>query len=299
VENGVVPSGGVEPVSIAVHGRLVYVANAGDAPVSRIDAKTRTVFDTGGLSRATDLVAANGHLWAADGGSPGHVAIPPGTVADLEFGSGAIRTIRVGPDVVGGEEQTTLAAGHGGFPIWVGNADSETVSELDPSLDRIVRTTHGAAPGGLAPIASSSGGDAVWVSDPSRDVVLRIDGDTGRIAQRISVPGGPTRLTADDHAVWVISPGERTLTRIELATGEAVARIALPMRPERILLDDHAVWVSGYRWSDHRERSKGGLVLRIDPHTNQIVARIPLGDVAADGILVSRGLVWVAVSPTP
>ena len=40
-------------------------------------------------------------------------------------------------------------------------------------------------------------------------------------------------------------------------------------------------------------------MIRIDPATNRIVARIPLGDVAADGILVIHGLVWVAVPLTP
>ena len=44
--------------------------------------------------------------------------------------------------------------------------------------------------------------------------------------------------------------------------------------------------------------SLGRLVLRIDPHKNQIVARIPLGDVAADGIVLSRGLLWVAAPPS-
>jgi hypothetical protein len=39
-------------------------------------------------------------------------------------------------------------------------------------------------------------------------------------------------------------------------------------------------------------------VLRIDPRTNRIVDRIVLGDVAADGVVVSHGLVWVGVAPS-
>jgi len=56
--------------------------------------------------------------------------------------------------------------------------------------------------------------------------------------------------------------------------------------------------VTGYRWSNHIDRSKGGTVIRIDPRSNRIVARIPLGNVAADGVIVTHGFVWVAVPPS-
>jgi len=77
-----------------------------------------------------------------------------------------------------------------------------------------------------------------------------------------------------------------------------VAKIALPITPKRVVLGAGSVWVSGYRWSDHIRSSRGGMVIRIDPATNDIAARISLGDVATDGILVSHGLVWVAVPPS-
>jgi hypothetical protein len=39
-------------------------------------------------------------------------------------------------------------------------------------------------------------------------------------------------------------------------------------------------------------------VFRIDPATDRIVARIRLHTRAVDGIVVSHGLVWVAVPPS-
>jgi DNA-binding SARP family transcriptional activator/DNA-binding beta-propeller fold protein YncE len=285
------------PTAVTADSSFVYVANAGDATVSRIDPKTRKVFDTGALSRATDLAARDGHLWAANGGVPGHVAIPPGTISDLDFGSGAIRTLRVGPSLNGDEEQTTLAIDPDGFPLWVGNENSATVTEVDPSFDRILRTMHGIAPGGLAPV-SANGTDVVWASDPGHDLVLRIDGDAGTVTARIHVPGAPTRLAADGRTVWAVSAASRTVTRIDASSGNPVATIRLPIRPKRIVTAGGAVWVSGYRWSNHHTASKGGLVLRIDPSSNRIVARIPVGDVAADGMVFSRGLLWVAIAPS-
>src|SRR5262249_46616964 len=140
---------GAYPTALTADDRFVYVCNNGDATLSRIDPKTRKVFDVGALSRAIDLVALDGHLWAANGGAPGHVAIPPGTVTDLEPGSAAMRTIRVGPSVEGVDEQQTTPASDGDFALWAGNADSATVREIDPSLARTVRIIHGISPGGL------------------------------------------------------------------------------------------------------------------------------------------------------
>ena len=86
------------PTALAADGRYVYAVNAGDATVSRIRPGARTVFDTFSLSRATDLLAVAGHLWAANGGAPGHtpLGVGPGTV--LDYGPvPTLRTIRVGP----------------------------------------------------------------------------------------------------------------------------------------------------------------------------------------------------------
>jgi DNA-binding SARP family transcriptional activator/sugar lactone lactonase YvrE len=289
---------GAYPIALTADARFVYVSNSGDATLSRIDTKTRKVFDTGALSRATDLIAMNDHLWTANGGAPGHVAIPPGTVTDWEFGSAAMRTIRVGPNVAGDEQQTTLAS-DGDFALWAGNADSETVREIDPSLDRTVRTIYGVAPGGLAAVGNATAGDTVWASEPSKDRVVEIDGNSGRILSRIHVSGRPTRLAADEDDVWVLTRGTRhAVTRISARTGKTVASIPLPVAPNRVLLAQGAVWVSGARRTDYRRaQSSGGMVVRIDPKTNRIDALIALGDVGADGLVLARGLLWVGISP--
>ena len=62
------------PTALAADDSYVYVVNNGDATVSRIDPAQRQVFDTSSLSRATDLLALDGHLWAANGGTPGTYA---------------------------------------------------------------------------------------------------------------------------------------------------------------------------------------------------------------------------------
>ena len=72
------------PTTFAADSRYVYVVNNGEATVSRIDPQARRVYDSTALSRAIDLVAVGDHLWAANGGAPGHtpLGVGPGTVLD-------------------------------------------------------------------------------------------------------------------------------------------------------------------------------------------------------------------------
>jgi YVTN family beta-propeller protein len=289
------------PTALAADARYVYVANFGDATVSQILPVARRVYGTSGFSRASDLLAGGGHLWAADGGEPGHTpfGVGPGTVVD--YGPGPTLTpIRVGPSRDDSEEETTLAAdGPNSFALWIGNQATATVRELDRSLHTTLLTIHGVAPGGLAAVGNSSIGDTVWASVPSRDLVVRIDSNARRVVKRIRVPGRPMRLAADARSVWVVTRGARhALWRIDPSTNKTVARIPLPIIPKRVVLAAASVWVSGYRWSNHLTASRGGMVLRIDRATNSIVARIPLGDLAPDGMVVSHGLLWVGIAPS-
>jgi YVTN family beta-propeller protein len=291
---------GSYPVALAADTGRVYVSNVGDATVSEIDSRTRSVVDVFAFSRAADLAADGGDLWGADGGAPGHT--PPGvgngTVLDWRPGP-TPRTIRVGPSRNGPEEQTTLATdGPDSYAVWVGNQNTATVQEIDRELGTTVLTIHGVAPGGLAAVGAATD-DTVWASDPTRGLVVRIDAQLGHIVRRVHVADRPTRVAADRQSVWVVTSGERhELLRIDPATGRTVARIPLPIKPKRVALGSGSVWVTGYRWSNGLNAARGGALLRIDPATDRIAAKFPLGDVAADGVVVARGLVWVAVAPS-
>jgi hypothetical protein len=153
-------------------------------------------------------------------------------------------------------------------------------------------------PGGLA-VVRSAAGETVWASDPSRNLVVRINGNARRIVRRIPIPGRPTRIAVDGNAVWVITSGPNgVLWRIDPSTNAVVTHIPLGITPNRVMIGAGSVWVTGYRWSNGHGSSRGGTVIRIDPETNRIRGRILLGDLAADGILFSHGLVWVAVPPS-
>lgn len=269
-----IPVGGY-PGPLAADEKFVYVSNIGDATVSRVFPTTRKVFDTFSLSRAIDLVAATGRLWAANGGVAGNTPVPPGTLSEYDLSSAAVRAIRLGPSVEGDEEQTTIAGDTRGAEIWAGNKDRETVTQIvPPTMARI----HGIAPGGLAVVGGAGGRGTVWASDPSRNLVVRIDTSARRITRRIPIPGEPTRLAADDRAVWVITrdhngSGEWRPTRlttpavwrIDPKTNEPVERIPLPLTPIRIALGAGSVWVTALRVLSSRGSSVDATVFRIDP----------------------------------
>jgi hypothetical protein len=174
------------PMVLAAEGRYVYVCNNGDATVSQIVLATRKVYGVFALSRAIDMTADGGDLWARRRRRPGTHAPGSGERHGARIPARTVpKTIRVGPSVIGTEEQTTLAAdGPASFAVWVGNQDTATVREIDRTLGKTVLTIHGVAPGGLAVLGAASE-VTVWASVPTHDLVVRIDAQAGRVVQRI------------------------------------------------------------------------------------------------------------------
>ncbi len=98
-------------------------------------------------------------------------------------------------------------------------------------------------------------------------------------------------VTAGEGAVWLRGPDAQVL-RVDPERNAVVDRIQLPLRESPqpfsglsgIVAGEGGVWVS---LASHDE------VIRIDPATDAIVARIPVGEAPA-GIALTTGSVWVA-----
>jgi hypothetical protein len=90
--------------------------------------------------------------------------------------------------------------------------------------------------------------------------------------------------------VWAVAitrpsdeAGEWTgnLVRVDTATNEAVAEI--PLGPQvagyedEVMVGAGSVWVLGVRWFEKEDAEYGSDLIRVDPATNGIVARIPVG----------------------
>jgi hypothetical protein len=152
-----------------------------------------------------------------------------------------------------------------------------------------------------------TGGGAMEVTDGDLWVgggggsrrVVRIDGETDRIVQEISVEGGFIGdLAIDEHGLWVSIFGRDAgqergiyLVRLDPVTGEEEARI--PMESEyarEVLAVDGTIWL-------HERETQGSVVgasvlTRVDPQTGRILASVPVGS-PASSVTHDDAFIWV------
>ncbi len=128
--------------------------------------------------------------------------------------------------------------------------------------------------------------DSVWIGNKPKGTITRLDPKTNKIVTTIRVGQLPcSGLVAGFGSVWVPSCGDKTLSRVDIAANKVVAK--LPWGPAdtegTITASDDGIWYL----TDPK-----GLLLRIDPKTNQLAARItvPAGSFAAE---YGEGAVWV------
>lgn len=130
--------GGAVPAALVVARGSVWVANAGDATVTRFDP---TTLEEGALrtisvgNRPSGIAYGADALWVANAGDD--------TVTRIDASTYATRTIPVG------SEPVAIAVGAGA--VWVANSADRTVSRIDPATNEVVRTIEVQnAPTGIA-----------------------------------------------------------------------------------------------------------------------------------------------------
>ena len=188
------------------------------------------------------------------------------TASRVDLDSGLVtNTVPVGA----GGGDLTLAGGD----LWVSNPGDNTVTRVDGRSGAAVATI----PVGLAPQGITSADGDVWVAIHRGErggSVWRIDVETNEVVARIPVGArqfraGPSWLASGAGSLWVGVPNLSAVVRIDSRTETVTATI--PIRDGgvcgRLSVDDDAVWVASGLCGD-------GALTRIDPATNQVVARI-------------------------
>jgi YVTN family beta-propeller protein len=138
---------GATPAAVVVGSGSVWVANSGEATVSRFNPST---FEEGPLRspsvgrRPMGIAFGEGAIWVANAGDDAITRIDPSTYAAT--------TIPVG------DEPVAIAVGQGA--VWVANAAAGTVSRIDPETNQVAETIEvGNAPSGV-----TVGDGIVWVA---------------------------------------------------------------------------------------------------------------------------------------
>jgi hypothetical protein len=144
--------------------------------------------------------------------------------------------------------------------------------------------------------------DAVWVA--STGVLQRIDPATNSVVASVDLQGrSVSAIAADATAVWALATTEpseeggewtENLVRVDPATNAVVAEIALGLQvsgyEDEVVLGAGSVWVLGVRWFEQEDAEYGSDLIRIDPTTNRVAARVPVGGFH---MVMGTGEVWV------
>ena len=168
--------------------------------------------------------------------------------------------------------------------IWVESHRLNMVTRIDPAQNKEVARLKD------APVHCSvvSGGGFVWASQANADTgagrVTKIDPTSGAVVGSLEL-GTACGVSADNTDLWVTSPMLSEAVRYDAATLQERAVIPLGRDVFEIKIGPEAVWASG--------ESGGGMVWRIDPATNQVVASINLSDSTPIGLIAAFGSVWV------
>ena len=143
--------------------------------------------------------------------------------------------------------------------IWV-QSDDVGVTALDSGTGDVV----GTVPDGHSMFLD---GEELWVQKGGQRVLVRVDPQTGVELERFeNIPG--SYAAKDGDIVWSLVQDDPTVVVTDLATGEVIASIEVPAEPKQIVFAGGSVLVAC---------DTSGVLVRIDPDTHKVVDTIDVG----------------------
>jgi YVTN family beta-propeller protein len=255
---------GTNPIAVASARGAIWVTNAGDDTVSKVDPTTHSVQRVVDVGRVPQSLAVTGDdLWVAN--------FADGTVSRIN-----VRAARVVDTIRVGSGPAALATGPAG--LWVANSGANTIQRIDTTSGATDAPIDvGDGPDGLAVDATS-----IWAANGRAGSVTRVDASSGeQMSAPIRVGSGPRGIVRAGDDVWVADELSQSLTRIDIGTGRTHS-INVGDGPTAVAVHRGAVWVA--------ERYSGDL-LRINPDT-ELKTRVDARG-AVRGLAVVNGHMWV------
>jgi DNA-binding SARP family transcriptional activator len=273
---GDVPVGG-RPVAIATGVGAVWVVNADDQTVVRIDPKTRKVVKTiGGLgTNVSDLAVGFGSVWVAGGNDGTLTRIDPrqnAPEAPIDLGGGGRELV---PQPV-----FLVAVGEG--HVWVTRGNR--LLRIDPDTNVARPWTLVSRPQGL-----TAGGGSVWVAQQNEHV-LRIDATTPKVTADQDLSEQPFFPLLYGDSLWLVVFGDKErVSRLDPSTLSPRAQISFGGVPYALTRGSGALWsIDPY----------SGVLWRIDPSNDRAtkIVRVAHHPVA---VAAGEGAIWVGVQEEP
>jgi YVTN family beta-propeller protein len=246
--------------------------------------------------QATCLVLALSACSSPGSASPSATASPPPTLTSEQ-----LAVIDVGRNA------TQVAVGSGS--AWVGNSGDGTLSQIDASRNRVVRTipigsteslralgcapgtVHSAPDGSYAvrrcdvPAAVIVATGSLWVTKDDEHALLRMDPGNLRVVAKIPLGIRPFLMAAGMGSIWVTDYENSAITRVDISSNTVVKTFrGFTGGPSGIAVGAGAVWVAN---------RSANVVTRIDPSINAVAAVIPVGSsplaiAAGDAVFVKE-----------
>ncbi len=270
-----VPIGG-RPVAIAVGADAVWVANADDQTVLRIDPKTFKVVKTiGGLgNEVTDIAVGFGSVWVAGGNDGTLTRIDP----RLNAPERVLHLAKPGAVV----PQPVFLVATGAGSVWV--TGGNRVLRIDPQTNGVA----GSTPAPDAPFTSvGSGAGSAWVV-AGNEHVLRLDATSGRITADSPLPSPAAFPVVAHGSLWlVVYTVKSQIWRLNPLTLEQTDSVSVPAAfPFGLAAGDGGVlWTadhdSGGVWRIDSSESRAVRVVKVEHHPIAIAA--------------GEGSVWIGV----
>jgi virginiamycin B lyase len=192
----------------------------------------------------------------------------------------------------GGARAEEITAGF--HAVWTTGANG--IVRIDPSSGRVIGQIRVNSFGVIPSLATGEG--AVWMLTLRR--VIRIDPVHNRVVGRvIRLPRLSAAFAVGAGSVWVADYDDSVLRRLDPWTGRLLTAInGVGLHVEAIAATPQAIWVASvgsWTTNSHGEFTPvgDGLVTRIDPRTDRIVARIHVGR-GPGTLAVGAGSIWVA-----
>ncbi len=241
--------------------RQLWVANAGDQTLTRIDAATRKPSGPVVSLRATPagLAVGFGAVWVLDKDVPQLLRVDPevGRVVDsvplplagpgyfpagIAVGARSLwaaydspgQLVRVDPDSGRVVKRISIgsptAIAYGAGAVWIGGP-YDGVTRVDPTTNSIRHR----APLPHDTVTGIAVGDGyVWATIRADDLVWQLDAD-GNIERSFETGSGPAGVTVAGGVAWVANSREVTITRVDPSDPNASKRMSVGNRPTAIV----------------------------------------------------------------
>jgi len=234
---------------------------------------------------AAGVIAAVG-VWGQARGSSNAAATPPHSLVVIDPQTNALTRIPM--------DWTASALALGAHTVWALDREDQTVARIDPQARRVEQVIGL----GMEPTSASVGAGALWLLSSQSGAVLRI-GPGVRLPRRLETRavfgdasstsvGDPAGIAAAGRSVWY--EDGFSLSQVDPNTGKVVRRLSLGDQLGGVAVGAGAVWVI---------RGDPAMLLRIDPQSGAVTARIPITRRRGStqpfpiGVAAGAGAIWV------